>query len=124
MVIKRSHFAPNPIESLAQRNRKQMILMKQKCLTFLFSFLGEFFELRLSLLTRSFSSQDDLSLEFSWNPLPRVWPRSLILPLIGWCHDRIDADLNEVRKLFYFFMEVENSRIVSTQVNLYVVFWD
>ena len=102
MVIKRSHFAPNPIESLAQRNRRQMILMKKKCLTFLFSFLGEFFELRSSLLTHSFSSQDDLSLEFSWNSLPRVWPRSLILPLIGWCHDRIDADLNEVRKLIEY----------------------
>ena len=41
-VIKRSHFAPNPIDSLAQRNRRQMILMKQKFLTFLFASLGEF----------------------------------------------------------------------------------
>ena len=42
-VIKRGHFVPNPIESLAHRNQRQMILMKQKCLTFLFACLSRFF---------------------------------------------------------------------------------
>ena len=60
------------------------------------------FGLRLTHLTHSFPSQGDLSLEFSRTSLPRVWPRSLILPLIGWCHYRIDTHLNEVRKLNSF----------------------
>ena len=88
------------------------------------------FGLRLTHLTHSFPSQGDLSLEFSRTSLPRVWPRSLILPLIGWCHYRIDTHLNEVRKL-NFFLEVENSGFVFTQVCpylskliVYVVFSD
>ena len=60
------------------------------------------FGLRSTHLTHSFPSQGDLSLEFSWTSLPPVWPRSLILSLIGWCHYRIDAHLNEVRKLNFF----------------------
>ena len=69
-VIKRNNLVANPTESQAQRNRRQKILMTQKCLTSLFASLGEFFGLRLIHLTHSFSSQDDLSPEFSWTSLP------------------------------------------------------
>ena len=69
-VIKRSNLVANPKESQAQRNRRQKILMTQKCLTSLFGSLGEFFGLRLIHLTHSFSSQDDLSPEMSWTSLP------------------------------------------------------
>ena len=69
-VIKRSNLVTNPTESQAQRNRRQRILMTQKCPTSLFASLGKFFGRRLIYLTHSFSSQDDLSPEFSWTSLP------------------------------------------------------
>ena len=65
-----SNHVANPTESQAQRNRRQKILMTQKCLTSLFASLGESFGLHLIHLTHSFSAQDDLSPKFSWTSLP------------------------------------------------------
>ena len=95
-----SRFAPNPIESLAKSKTDDFDEAKMSDLSLCFSW--RVFGLRSTHLTHSFPSQGDLSLEFSWTSLPPVWPRSLILSLIGWCHYRIDAHLNEVRKLNFF----------------------
>ena len=75
-VIKRSSLVANPTESQAQRNRRQKNLMMQKCLTSL-CFSWWIFWTSLIYLTHSFSSQDNLSLEFSMDP----FAMSLILPL-------------------------------------------
>ena len=94
-VIKRSNLVANPTESQAQRNRRQKILMTQKCLTSLFASLGEFFGLPFNSFV--FVAR--------W-PFPRIFmdlfAMRLIMPLIGWCHDHIDTNLNEARKLRIF----------------------
>ena len=96
-VIKRSNLVANPTESQPQRNRRQKILRTQKCLTSLcFSWW---------IFWTSFNLINPFIFVTRW-PFPRIFNgpfcHEFNIASHCWCHDRIDTNLNEERKLRIF----------------------